>query len=129
MPQAADLAGRAAALRADAESRLTELADGASMCTIARSGTAFPGGKYHEGRAYAAAEVQRGLRRGLSEDEALSAARSRWLAVSPPRRRTSEDWSAYGEGGDDALAELGAPHDPADVPTGAISPTPEPPSP
>ena len=113
MAATTDLAGRAEELRHDAEARLTELADGASMCTIARSGNAFPGGKYHEGRAYVAAEVQRALRRGLSEDEALGAAERRWLSVSPPRWRTSEDWAAYGEGGDDALVDLRTPHPPS----------------
>ncbi len=102
----ADLAACAAALREDAEARLTELAGGASMCTIARSGQAFSGGKYHEGRAHVAAEVQRGLLRGLDEGRALDAARSRWLVVAPVSRRSHEEWAAYGEGGDDALAEL-----------------------
>jgi hypothetical protein len=110
-PAHADLAARAADLRHQAEAGLTELADGASMCTIARSGRAFPGAKYHEGRAYLAAEVQRGLGRGADEEEALAAAERRWLAVAPPRRRASEDWAAYGEGGDDALAELRGPAD------------------
>ncbi|HEY0949205.1 hypothetical protein [Nocardioides sp.] len=103
------LAERAAALRADAEAQLTALAGGASLCSIARSGSAFPGGKYQEGRAYAAATVLRELRRGLEESEALDAAHGRWLAVAPEQLRAAADWRAYGEGGDDALAELGEP--------------------
>ncbi|CAI9407045.1 hypothetical protein [Nocardioides sp. T2.26MG-1] len=103
------LAERAAALRADAEAQLTALAGGASLCSIARSGAAFPGGKYQEGRASAAATLLRELRRGLEEAEALDAARSRWLAVAPERLRAAPDWRAYGEGGDDALAELAGP--------------------
>ncbi len=101
------LTEHAAVLRAEAEARLTELAGGSSMCAIARSGTAFPGGKYHEGRAYVAAEVQRALARGLDDHRALEAARSRWLIVAPRARRADEEWAAYGEGGDDALADLG----------------------
>lgn len=105
----AGLAERAAALRADAEAQLTALAGGSSLCSIARSGAAFPGGKYQEGRAYAAATVLRELRSGLEGAEALDAARRRWLAVAPERLRGAPDWRAYGEGGDDALSELGEP--------------------
>ncbi len=104
-PTGGDLVARAEAVRGDAEDRLTLLAGGASMCTISRSGAAFPGGKYHEGRAFVAAEVQRALRRGLTEEEALLAAERRWSTVVPPRR-PGEDWTAYGAGGDDALADL-----------------------
>ncbi len=106
-PTDGGLLDRADAVRRDAEERLTLLAGGASMCTIARSGAAFPGGKYHEGRAFVAAEVQRALRRGFSEAEALRAAERRWSVVVP--RRRGGDWAAYAEGGDDALADLSPP--------------------
>jgi len=102
-----DLAARAVRLREEAERQLTVLADGASLCSIARSGRAFPGGKYHEGRAFVAAEVGRALRRGMAETQALQAAAARWLVVAPPSRRAVEEWAAYGEGGDDVLADLG----------------------
>lgn len=101
-----DLTTRADALRADAERQLAALAGGASLCSIARSGAAFPGGKYHEGRAYVAGVVGRELRQGRSPDEAIEAARARWATAAPVSRRGSASWQAYGEGGDDALAEL-----------------------
>ena len=101
-----DLAQRAQAVRAGAVAALTELADGASLCTIARSGTAFPGGKYHEGRAFVAGEVLRALRVGRSGPDALTAARQRWELVAPPGRTADAEWAAYREGGLDALAEL-----------------------
>ncbi|WP_099021883.1 hypothetical protein [Mycolicibacterium palauense] len=101
------LTERAAAIREAAAATLQELAAGASMCTIAKSGNAFPGGKYHEGRAFVAGEVTRALRRGLRPEEAIEAARRRWDVVAPAARGGGTDWSAYREGGDDALADLG----------------------
>ncbi|MBX7431874.1 hypothetical protein JDV09_07085 [Mycobacterium sp. Y57] len=101
------LAERAAAIRDDAVATLDELASGSSLCTIAKSGNAFPGGKYHEGRAFVAGEVSRGLRRGLDSDAALTAARRRWEVAAPMARRGGHEWAAYREGGDDALADLG----------------------
>ena len=97
---------RAAAMRAAAEQQLDALAGGASLCSIARSGAAFPGGKYQEGRAYVAGVVARELRQGRTPAEALAAAGARWAAAAPESRRGSPSWQAYGEGGDDALAEL-----------------------
>jgi hypothetical protein len=87
---------------------LDELASGSSLCAIAKSGNAFPGGKYHEGRAFVAGEVSRTLRRGLDPDAALTAARQRWELTAPVARTGGMEWAAYREGGDDALADLGA---------------------
>ncbi len=101
-----DLATRAEAVRADAEQQLDALAGGASLCSIARSGAAFPGGKYQEGRAYVAGLVGRELRQGRAPREAVEAARARWATAAPVSRRGSTSWHAYGEGGDDTLAEL-----------------------
>ncbi len=101
-----DLAPRAAKIRAEAEEALTGLTPDASLCAISRAGRSFPAGKYHEGRAYAAAEVLRGLRRGLGEQAAVEAAWDRWGIVAPLSRRGAPDWAAYGAGGDDVLAEL-----------------------
>lgn len=102
----ADVAQRAQAVRSSAVTALTELANGASLCTIARSGTPFPGGKYHEGRAFVAGEVLRGIGAGRSGHDALAAARLRWELVAPPGRTGDAEWAAYREGGLDALAEL-----------------------
>ncbi|MCB0906449.1 MAG: hypothetical protein KDB63_04945 [Nocardioidaceae bacterium] len=93
-------------MRAAAEQQLDALAGGASLCSIARSGAAFPGGKYQEGRAYVAGVVARELRQGRSPHEAIDAARARWATAAPESRRGATSWQAYGEGGDDALAEL-----------------------
>lgn len=76
------------------------------MCSIARSGASFQGGKYQEGRAYVAALIVRGLGAGRTEEEVSRTTRERWAASAPMSRRGSPDWRAYGEGGDDALAEL-----------------------
>lgn len=100
------LAQKAAAVRDSAEQELEALAGGASLCSIARSGASFPGGKYQEGRAHAAALVLRELARGRTEEEVSAATRERWAATAPASRRGSPDWRAYGEGGDDALADL-----------------------
>lgn len=106
MTEVPSLAERAMDLRASADAQLDALAGGASLCSIARSGAAFPGAKYQEGRAFVAATVVRELTRGRTEADALAAARARWAAAAPRSRRGSPDWQAYGEGGDDALAEL-----------------------
>jgi hypothetical protein len=39
-------------------------------------------------------------------DAALSRATDAWAVASPAARRADPDWQAYGEGGDDVLAEL-----------------------
>lgn len=104
----ASLADRAAAIRDASLAALDELAAGASLCTIARSGNSFPGGKYHEGRAFVAAAVSRALRAGLDPEAALAAARRRWDIAAPAARSADVQWAAYREGGDDALADLGA---------------------
>jgi hypothetical protein len=101
-----DVAARAARIRAEADETLTGMTPDDSLCAISRQGRSFPAGKYHEGRGYAAAEVLRGLRRGMSPREAVDAAWDRWAVVAPLSRRTAADWAAYGAGGDDALAEL-----------------------
>ncbi len=104
--EAADVETRAAAIRAEAEEALRGLTPDASLCTISRAGRSFPAGKFHEGRGYAAAEVLRGLRRGMTPREAVEAAWDRWSIVAPLSRRNAPDWAAYGAGGDDVLAEL-----------------------
>ncbi|MCB9519059.1 hypothetical protein [Nocardioides sp.] len=101
-----DVAARAAEIRAEADEALRGLTPDASLCAISREGRSFPAGKFHEGRGYAAAEVLRGLRRGMSPREAVDAAWDRWSIVAPLPRRTAPDWAAYGAGGDDVLAEL-----------------------
>jgi hypothetical protein len=102
------LTERAVAIRDAAIATLDELASGSSLCTIAKSGNAFPGGKYHEGRAFVASEVSRALRQGLDPDAALTAARQRWERAAPLARNGGSEWAAYREGGDDALADLGS---------------------
>jgi hypothetical protein len=101
-----EVTSRATRIRADADTALTGLTPDDSLCAISRAGRSFPAGKYHEGRGYAAAEVLRGIRRGLAPREAVDAAWDRWAVVAPLSRRTAADWAAYGAGGDDVLAEL-----------------------
>jgi hypothetical protein len=101
-----DLPAAARRVRDDAVDALSQLAGGASLCTISRSGAAFPGGKYHEGRMAAATAVLRALRDDPDPRTAIETATRQWRALSPPQRRGTADWEAYGAGGDDALAEL-----------------------
>jgi hypothetical protein len=101
-----DLAAAAGRVRDDAVTTLSDLAGGAGLCAISRSGTPFPAGKYHEGRMAVAAIVLRALRDTTDPGAALRTATERWAALSPPERRSAADWEAYGAGGDDVLAEL-----------------------
>jgi succinate dehydrogenase/fumarate reductase flavoprotein subunit len=102
-----DLAAAAERVRVEATRALTELAAGTSMCAMGRSGRSFPAARYHEGRAAAAAVVQRTLRtHSAPPPDALAAAREQWARMSPPLLRRGADGEAYGAGGDDTLDEL-----------------------
>jgi hypothetical protein len=88
---------------------LNELAGGAALCTIARSGASFPAGKYQEGAVAAMGQVRRVLRgpdaSGLAPLEAVATAQQVWEQTVGPMVRDA-DWTAYLEGGRDALAGL-----------------------
>jgi len=82
------------------------LAAGAARPSNTGSGSAFHAGRYHEGRAFVAAQVLRALHRGLSDADAVAAAGQRWQRMTG-RSRSGEEWAAYRSGGDDALRDLG----------------------
>ena len=103
---AAELDALARRLREEAVGVLSELSEGSSLCSVARSGRSFPAGKYHEGRAAAATAVIRACGSEPDADTALARAADAWALASPAARRSVPDWQAYGEGGDDVLAEL-----------------------
>jgi hypothetical protein len=108
---------RAGEVRRDALAHLQALAGDAGLCSISRSGQAFPSAKYHEGRLAAAAQVRR-----LSAGVTLDALRAEWTAVRNAAASRGSDWQAYAYGGLDALDEIEAPTDPADLADPAAGP-------
>jgi hypothetical protein len=98
---------RVGEVRRDALAHLQALAGDASMCSISRSGQAFPSAKYHEGRLAAAAQVRR-----LPAGVTLDALRAEWTAMCGTAVSRGSDWQAYAHGGLDALDEIEAPADP-----------------
>ena len=101
----ADLDAVARRLRDEAVRVLSELSEGSSLCSIARSGRSFPAGKYHEGRMAAATTVIRACGSEPDADAALARATDAWALASPAARRVDPGCQAYGEGGDDVLGE------------------------
>jgi hypothetical protein len=97
--------------RADAAAAaMASATDGASLCSVSRSGERIPGVKYPEGRWAAMRALRRALRRADAEaGAAIAALRAEWADDLAARRSTGQDnWIAYRLGGVDALDEVAA---------------------
>jgi len=105
MDQESSLEHAVRVAKEQALARLTELADGRSMCVIGRSGQSFPAAKYHEGAVAALSDLRRALASGGDPSTILATVRERWTERS--RASTlSEDWAAYHAGARDTLAGI-----------------------
>ena len=92
---------------ARSEAALVEAAGDRALCAIARSGTAVPAAKYHEGARAALADVRR---RSTGEPLAgvTTAVRAAWQAQQERGVPAGREWEAYRTGGLDALEALAA---------------------
>ena len=85
-------------------------ADGASLCSISRSGAEVPGVKYPEGRWAAMRELSRGLRSATGELPAVAvveAQRGQWRSeLAAAEAAGKQNWAHYWLGGADALDEV-----------------------
>lgn len=93
---------------AQAAATMAAATDGASLCSISRTGARVPGVKYPEGR-WAALRALRRAARGTAEvPAAIAALRQEWVQdLSLRQERAEENWIAYRLGGVDALDEAG----------------------
>lgn len=91
-----------------AAAAMASATEGASLCSVSRSGEQIPGVKYPEGRWAAMRALRRSLRAGVAPDAALAALRSEWAEDLTARGSPGEEnWRAYRLGGLDALDEVG----------------------
>lgn len=95
--------------RADgAAAAMASATEGASLCSVSRSGERIPGVKYPEGRWAAMRALRRALR-GPDVDAraAIAALQEEWGSDLAARRAAGQDnWAAYRLGGVDALTEV-----------------------
>ena len=81
--------------------------DGASLCSVSRTGEQIPGVKYLEGRWAALRELHRALRRGADPAQVVAAIRNDWQFDLDQRRNAGQrNWEVYRLGGVDALDEI-----------------------
>ena len=101
--------------RADgAAAAMTSATEGASLCSVSRTGERIPGVKYPEGRWAAMRALRRALRQAgtdadaaVAAEVAIAALRAEWGGDLEARRAAGQDnWIAYRLGGVDALAEV-----------------------
>ena len=96
-------------VRADgAAAAMTSATEGASLCSVSRTGERIPGVKYPEGRWAAMRALRRALRRpGADAAAEIAALQAQWATDLAARRAAGQDnWIAYRLGGVDALAEV-----------------------
>lgn len=86
---------------------LTQIAGNESLCTMSRGGTPRPSAKYHEGMVAALAQARRKVSKASDQNpsEALSVLRAEWDAKRGSGLASTPNWSAYLDGGVDALDE------------------------
>lgn len=91
-----------------AAAAMTSATDGASLCSVSRTGQRIPGVKYPEGRWAAMRALRRALQRDdRGEVETVAALRAEWAEDLAARRASGqENWIAYRLGGVDALDEV-----------------------
>ncbi len=97
--------------RADAAAAaMASATEGASLCSVSRSGERIPGVKYPEGRWASMRALRRSLRRGDADAAAaIAVLRAEWADDLATRRASGQDnWIAYRLGGVDALDEVAA---------------------
>ncbi len=96
-----ELADTAAAAMASAT-------EGASLCSVSRTGERIPGVKYPEGRWAALRALRRVLRReDADQAAAIAGLRAEWAEELAARRAAGQDnWIAYRLGGVDALDDV-----------------------
>lgn len=87
------------------EDELRKIAGDSSLCAISRTGKPVPAIKYQEGRTTALRDLRRRIKSG-SDWSAAVAEVSQGLSSQASLAARSADWSAYVEGGRDALAEF-----------------------
>ena len=95
--------------RADgAAAAMASATEGASLCSVSRTGERIPGVKYPEGRWAAMRALRRALRSPQADAAAVIADLQEEWGSDLDSRRTSgqENWIAYRLGGVDALAEV-----------------------
>lgn len=87
---------------------MTAATEGASLCSVSRSGEQIPGVKYPEGRWAALREYSRALRRpGAELETTLVELREVWERDLSRRQESGQqNWVHYRLGGVDALAEV-----------------------
>ena len=86
---------------------LTAAAGDRSLCAHSRDGLPWPAAKYHEGAVAALAEARRALGQASGDpDAAVRAIRDSWAARRGSELASAASWSAYLDGGVDALDGL-----------------------